>query len=397
MNVAESRPASWPSVTSSISTSKPRRSAQRVYIRSIISAQSWASVPPAPAWISPIASRSSCSPVNRLCSSSAETFADSDASVDVSSASRPASTSPLRRDSSTISHSTSPSPSVRSSASKRSKSSETRPSSVVTSRAWSWSSHRSGRAASSPSSARRSRRSEIRRYRSASPSRVRRSARTSAGASSLDRSGPAMAELELLARTAPARLVAADLLLWRLDHCGHRRRRCLRLGLVADHRRVGRRGLGVDLGLVARTRQVVRGRRLRWRGFHVRDVAQVVVVDRVKQALEHRVALTLPRHERVRSAHAAQVDAVSQVVHLREVVAPALVEDREHDIALDLPGHLLASRQLGAVLLVELDTVGPNEFGDLVDRRARGELLDGERRRPVLRDLHDESVQVPLL
>ena len=48
MNVADRMPASWPSVTSSISTSKPRRSAQRVYMRSSISAQSCASVPPAP-------------------------------------------------------------------------------------------------------------------------------------------------------------------------------------------------------------------------------------------------------------------------------------------------------------------------------------------------------------
>ena len=44
-------------VTSSTSMSKPRRSAQRRYMRSSISAQSWASVPPAPAWISATASR----------------------------------------------------------------------------------------------------------------------------------------------------------------------------------------------------------------------------------------------------------------------------------------------------------------------------------------------------
>ena len=42
-------PASSPALTSSSSTSKPRRSAQRICIRSTISAQSWASVPPAPA------------------------------------------------------------------------------------------------------------------------------------------------------------------------------------------------------------------------------------------------------------------------------------------------------------------------------------------------------------
>ena len=69
MNVADRIPASWPAVTSSSSAEKPRRSAQRRYIRSSISAQSWASVPPAPACTSQTASRSSCSPENRLCSS----------------------------------------------------------------------------------------------------------------------------------------------------------------------------------------------------------------------------------------------------------------------------------------------------------------------------------------
>ena len=36
---------------------KPFRSAQRVYMRSSISAQSWESVPPAPAWMATIAPR----------------------------------------------------------------------------------------------------------------------------------------------------------------------------------------------------------------------------------------------------------------------------------------------------------------------------------------------------
>src|SRR5215204_4005556 len=50
MKVADFSPASSPGEASFISISKPRRSAQRRYIRSSISAQSWESVPPAPAW-----------------------------------------------------------------------------------------------------------------------------------------------------------------------------------------------------------------------------------------------------------------------------------------------------------------------------------------------------------
>ncbi len=49
MNVADLMPASSPGETSSSSTPKPRFSAHRISIRSTISAQSWASVPPAPA------------------------------------------------------------------------------------------------------------------------------------------------------------------------------------------------------------------------------------------------------------------------------------------------------------------------------------------------------------
>ena len=56
--------------TSSTSTSKPRRSAQRVNMRSSMWVQSCASVPPAPEWTSQMASRSSCSPVNSARSSS---------------------------------------------------------------------------------------------------------------------------------------------------------------------------------------------------------------------------------------------------------------------------------------------------------------------------------------
>src|SRR5574337_708148 len=59
------RPTSSPSVWSRISVAKRCRSAQRRYIRSSIWAQSVASVPPAPALMVRIASRSSYGPLNR--------------------------------------------------------------------------------------------------------------------------------------------------------------------------------------------------------------------------------------------------------------------------------------------------------------------------------------------
>ena len=70
MKVADFRPASSPGEASAISTSKPRRSAQRRYMRRRISAQSWESVPPAPAWTVTTASPESYSPLKRRASSS---------------------------------------------------------------------------------------------------------------------------------------------------------------------------------------------------------------------------------------------------------------------------------------------------------------------------------------
>jgi hypothetical protein len=49
VKVADFSPASSPSLASLSSTVIPRLSAQRISIRSSISAQSWESVPPAPA------------------------------------------------------------------------------------------------------------------------------------------------------------------------------------------------------------------------------------------------------------------------------------------------------------------------------------------------------------
>ncbi len=63
-------PYSSPGLVSSISVLKPRSAAQRRYMRSSISAQSCASVPPASAWIITTASPSSYSPLNSASSCS---------------------------------------------------------------------------------------------------------------------------------------------------------------------------------------------------------------------------------------------------------------------------------------------------------------------------------------
>src|SRR6266511_3424138 len=93
MNVALLIPASSPGSTSSSSTRKPRRSAHRRYIRRSISAQSWDSVPPAPAWMLATASLSSYSPPSSDSSSRRSTSLSSDSSRRRSSAWRSRSSS----------------------------------------------------------------------------------------------------------------------------------------------------------------------------------------------------------------------------------------------------------------------------------------------------------------
>ncbi len=70
-------PATSPALWSVTVTVNPRDSAQRRYMRSSICAQSCASVPPAPAWMSRNAPRGSISPGNMRDSSSLRTRSSS--------------------------------------------------------------------------------------------------------------------------------------------------------------------------------------------------------------------------------------------------------------------------------------------------------------------------------
>jgi hypothetical protein len=78
--------------------------------------------------------------------------------------------------------------------------------------------------------------------------------------------------------------------------------------------------------------------------------------DDAAELLEHDVALVPVLDERVLLGHGAQVDALAQVVHVLEVLAPALVDDLEHDVALEVahdPWRDLLERLLLRGVLVE--------------------------------------------
>ena len=100
----------------------------------------------------------------------------------------------------------------------------------------------------------------------------------------------------------------------------------------------------------------------------VRHVRDEVVLDLAHHRLEHVEALALPLGERVPLAHRAEVDALAEVVHLVEVLAPVLVDHRQHHAALDLAEVLGADRRF--LRLVELDGVVGEELDEHVAVRA---------------------------
>ena len=127
----------------------------------------------------------------------------------------------------------------------------------------------------------------------------------------------------------------------------------------------------------------------------MRDVAHEVVFDAGHHRLEHVVALALPLRERVALAHRAQVDALAQVVHLVEVLAPVLVDDRQHDATLDL------AQRLGADALflrgVARQRVTNDELAELVDVVNLAQLLELDAGRERDQQVAVELVEIPLL
>src|SRR6266540_3470675 len=255
-------------------------------------------------------------------------------------------------------------------------------------------------------------------YRSAGlgPARSpRRAAYLTPGESGSFRPAPlgAVALLVLLAAPAPAGIVAADVVPVGLDDllgrrrapAGHargrdraaarsraRRRDCLspreRLVLVLE----------VAVGTVRRPRL---GERLLGLGgleLRVEQREHDLPADLRAELLEHDVALVAILHERVLLRHRAQVDALAEVVHRVEVLAPPLVDDLEDHEALEL------AHQLGAELLLLRLVLVPRILLELLgERLARDvpevlfELGDGDLRLVQGGHLLDESLEVPFL
>src|SRR3954471_9227239 len=159
----------------------------------------------------------------------------------------------------------------------------------------------------------------------------------------------ALALLELLAAAAIARIVAADVVALGVDDglgstggggraAGHRHGRGAD-GAAACGR--DRLGAGERLVLVLHAAAVRRLCVLQLFGLFgcelsVEERQDDLFVNRDAEVLEHQVSLVLVLDEGILLGHRAQVDALAQVVHRVEMLAPALVDDLEDHEALEL-------------------------------------------------------------
>src|SRR3954452_24506913 len=221
-----------------------------------------------------------------------------------------------------------------------------------------------------------------------------------------------MALLELLAGAAPAWVVAADLLLLGYAPCLDVSRlqelALLAVRGLAQRRARCRGGQGARLNAATPELQVavpaplLRRERLSASAgvldlhLDVEDEARELLPDRLDQGGEHVEALVLVGDERVLLGEPAQVDALAQVVHVVQVLAPALVDDLEQAEALDLAHQLRA--ELLLALVVGADRVLPELLLEhLALDRLLVDVLRSDRDRVDLLELGEQPVEVPVL
>src|SRR6266540_3569496 len=192
-----------------------------------------------------------------------------------------------------------------------------------------------------------------------------------------------VAFLVLLARAAPARIVATELLLLapddllRVDRlrgscdaaCGCDRAAA---GGQARHRD---RVLAGDGFMLVREAAVAAGLlllehlRILGRELRVEERADDLFADHGAELLEHPVALAAVLDEWILLRERAQMHALAEVVHVLEVLAPARVDDLERHEALEL-AHQVGPELLLLLLVLDLSRV----LQLLEDRIARAEI-----------------------
>src|SRR5919198_603871 len=160
---------------------------------------------------------------------------------------------------------------------------------------------------------------------------------------------------------ADARRLRSARARWRRRGCGGSRR--------AEHR--CRRGFGRrivhDDRRAARRRTTNLRRLFRQNRPQPPEIADDLLVDALFHRLEQREALFLVLDERVALAVAAQADSFFQVVEAVEVILPLLIDDLQHDVALDALEHFAAD-QLFLFVVGRNDPL-PQAIADFIRRQ----------------------------
>src|SRR5947207_2715573 len=135
--------------------------------------------------------------------------------------------------------------------------------------------------------------------------------------------------------------------------------------------------------------------------LQVEQEADRLLLDALQHLAEHVEALALVLHQRVALRIGAQADALLEVVHLVEVLAPLAVDDREQDLALQFADRLCAEFLLAPVVRAVgvLQQLSGEELGlqRLGSARLVDDVLDRHADRVQLLEAGPELLQVPVL
>src|SRR6266498_427028 len=146
-------------------------------------------------------------------------------------------------------------------------------------------------------------------------------------------------------------------------------------------------GSGAGVGVVAMDRPDAlgagAGRFVLADQLHVVDVPDELVADPGLHLVEHREGLAAVLGERVALAVRPEVDALLQVVHLVQVLAPLRVDHREQDHPLELPHDL--RRDLLLLLLVRAERLLQDP---LLEFAGIGDLAQLDRKSTRLNSSH---------
>src|SRR5919198_814258 len=146
--------------------------------------------------------------------------------------------------------------------------------------------------------------------------------------------------------------------------------------LLRRHRAVAVLALDLDLDVVD----------------HPREVRP----DGVHQVLEERERLVLVGNDRLDLGEPAQVDALAQVVHVVEVLAPALVDDLQQQVALERAHELLAEVRLA--LVIERRRLLDEALGELLAvELILHHLLRRHAHRPDVLERDEQALEIPVL